>query len=82
MNTRKAGLLAVIGGSAIIAAGAAGIGVAQGSPSSDAISADQMTTGETITATTAPPTEAPIVEAKPEITGPAPLPVEEQGVPG
>lgn len=78
---RNAGLLAVIGASAVVAAGAAGIGIAQGSPSSDVITADEMTTGQTVTATTAP-SEAPIPQAVPEIKGPAPLPVEEQGLPG
>lgn len=81
MSNKRSGLLAVIGGSAIIAAGAAGIGIAQGSPTSDLITADEMTTGETVTASN-PPSAAPIPEAKPAITGPAPLPVEEQGLPG
>ena len=43
--------------------------------------ADEMTTGQTVTATTAP-SEAPIPQAAPEIKGPAPLPPEEQGLPG
>ena len=81
MAMKKSGLLAVIGGSAIIAAGAAGIGIAQGSPTADQITADEMTTGQTVTATTAP-SAAPIPQAVPEITGPAPLPPEEQGLPG
>ena len=81
MTTRKSGLLAVIGASVIVAAGAAGIGIAQGSPTSDRITAGDMTTGETITATTAP-SEAPIPQATPKIKGPAPLPAEEQGLPG
>lgn len=80
MAKKTSGLLAVIGGSAVIAAAAAGIGIAQGS-SSDSISADDMTTGQTVTRTTAP-SKAPIAEATPEIKGPAPLPVEQQGVPG
>jgi len=78
---KKSGLLAIIGGSAIIAAGAAGIGIAQGSPTSDLITADEMSTGQTVTASR-PPSEAPIPQAEPEIKGPAPLPVEEQGLPG
>lgn len=81
MAMKKSGLLAVIGGSAIIAAGAAGVGIAQGSPSSDLITAGEMTTGQTVTATTAP-TAAPIPQAVPDIKGPAPLPAEEQGLPG
>lgn len=81
MGIKTSGLMAVIGGSAIIAAGAVGIGIAQGAPSSDRIAADEMTTGQTVTASN-PPSKAPIPEAKPEIKGPAPLPVEQQGVPG
>lgn len=81
MAKKTSGLLAVIGGSAIVAAAAAGIGIAQGSPSADTISAGDMTTGQTVTRTTAP-SRAPIAEATPEIKGPAPLPVEQQGVPG
>jgi hypothetical protein len=81
MGMKKAGMFAIIGGSAIIAAGAAGIGIAQGTPTADLITADEMTTGQTVTATTAP-SAAPIPEAVPDIKGPAPLPVEEQGLPG
>lgn len=81
MAVKKAGLLAVIGGSAVIAAAAVGVGIAQGATSSDVITADEMTTGQTVTATTAP-REVPIPQAEPEIKGPAPLPIEEQGLPG
>jgi hypothetical protein len=40
-----------------------------------------MSTGTTSTVTTAPGTP-PIPMAQPSIKGPAPLPVEEQGLPG
>jgi hypothetical protein len=40
-----------------------------------------MSTGVTVTATT-PASEVPIPVAQPSIKGPAPLPSEEQGVPG
>jgi hypothetical protein len=43
--------------------------------------AGSMSTGVTITATT-PASAAPIPEAAPSIKGPAPLPKEEQGLPG
>ena len=81
MSVKTSGLMAVIAGSAVIAAGAVGIGIVQGASSSDQITADDMTTGQTITASN-PPSEAAISEAKPDIKGPAPLPLEMQGVPG
>ena len=40
-----------------------------------------MQTGVTETATT-PPTEPAVAKAAPNVTGPAPLPSEEQGLPG
>jgi hypothetical protein len=40
-----------------------------------------MSTGVTVTATT-PASEAPVPVAEPAIKGPAPLPKEEQGLPG
>jgi hypothetical protein len=52
--------------------------VLQGSPDSGAMAGD-MSTGVTVTATT-PPSAVP--EAVPAIKGPAPLPPEEQGLPG
>ena len=43
--------------------------------------APAATIGQTVTKT-APPTAAPTAKATPEIKGPAPLPPEEQGLPG
>jgi len=43
--------------------------------------AGEMSTGVTITATT-PASAAPVPVAEPSIKGPAPLPKEEQGLPG
>lgn len=80
-NTRTASRLFVIAGSAVVAAAAVGIGVAQGSPADGTIAGNEMTTGVTVTAET-PPSAAPVPAAAPHITGPAPLPLEEQGLPG
>jgi hypothetical protein len=43
--------------------------------------APEATLGQTITATT-PPSEVPVAQATPALKGPAPLPPEEQGLPG
>jgi hypothetical protein len=45
------------------------------------VTGSTMSTGATRTETAAP-TTLPIPEAVPGITGPAPLPAEEQGLPG
>jgi hypothetical protein len=42
----------------------------------------QMTTVAPTTRSARPPTSAPIPFARPQITGPAPLPAEERGLPG
>jgi hypothetical protein len=73
---------AVVGGSAVVALGALGIAIAEGQHTPEsAYGSTQMTLGSTSTATTAP--NAPGAgEAAPAITGPAPLPTEEQGLEG
>jgi hypothetical protein len=78
---------AVIGASAVVAMGVLGVAfgtarsaAADGMPS-ERVPTPQVTTGQTVTNTTPP--AAPVVsEAKPAVTGPAPLPSEEQGLPG
>jgi hypothetical protein len=78
--------------SAAIGAGAAivmvGLGVAFSSVSSaqepitpGPVTTPEATTGETITTTTPPSTPETTV-ATPSVTGPAPLPPEEEGLPG
>jgi hypothetical protein len=71
----------VIAAGAAVTAAALAAAILQGPSESDPIAGPQMTTGVTVTATT-PPSEVPIPEAQPSIKGPAPLPSEEQGVPG
>lgn len=86
MNSTKFKLVSAgIGASAAIAMTALGVAFSTvssaepGEPSPP--STTPVTTGETITTTT-PPTEPPTSVAVPSVTGPAPLPSEEQGVPG
>jgi hypothetical protein len=82
VNPTKIKLFSIIGGSAIVAAGALGLTVAQAgaAPSGIGGSGSEMTTGNTVTV--APATEASVPMAVPSIKGPAPLPLEEQGLPG
>jgi hypothetical protein len=81
VSTRRIKPLAVIGGSAVITAAALAGAILQGPSGSSAIAGSEMSTGVTVTATTAP-TGVPIPVAQPSIKGPAPLPPEEQGLPG
>ncbi len=78
MNARQLKPFAAIAGSAAVVAAALFAMTLQGSPDSGAMAGD-MSTGVTITATN-PPFAVP--EAVPSIKGPAPLPLEEQGLPG
>jgi hypothetical protein len=79
MNTLSAwSLVAFASGCVVVAAV---IGVAGGETSLGSGDGSQMQTGVTVTQTVTP--DAPLIEqAAPSITGPAPLPVEEQGLPG
>ena len=81
MNVRKIKLFAVIAGSVAVSAAALGVAIVQGPGDSSAIAGTDMTTGATVTATL-PDSAEPIPVAVPGIRGPAPLPPEEQGLPG
>ena len=72
-------LFGVIGASSALSAAAIAIAVAQG-PAASSL-AGEMQTGVTVT-NSAAPSAAKIPVAVPEIKGPAPLPLEQQGVPG
>jgi hypothetical protein len=78
VNTREIRLLSAIVASAVVGVGA--VVVATTEPR-DSASGSTMQTGMTETATT-PPTEPAVGKAAPSVTGPAPLPKEEQGLPG
>jgi hypothetical protein len=79
MSARSIKPFAIIGASAAITAGALAGAILQGPSGSGAIAGSEMSTGVTVTATT-PASEVPM--AQPSIKGPAPLPTEEQGLPG
>ncbi len=78
MNTREVRVLGVIAACAVVGVGA--VVVAATEPI-DSAAGSTMQTGATVTATT-PPTEPVVGKAAPIVTGPAPLPSEEQGLPG
>jgi hypothetical protein len=80
VNVKDIKPLAVIGAGAAITAAALVAAILQGA-SGSAMAGPEMSTGVTVTATTAA-TEVPIPQAQPSIKGPAPLPIEEQGLPG
>jgi hypothetical protein len=75
-------LAAILGGSAVVTLGALSVGMVEGQTAPAwASGTPQMTLGATSTDTTAPAAPA-VAEASPSIKGPAPLPTEEQGLPG
>jgi hypothetical protein len=78
VNTREVRLFGAIVASAVVGVGA--VVVAATEPIQSA-AGSTMQTGVTDTATT-PPTEPVVGKAAPVMTGPAPLPSEEQGLPG
>jgi hypothetical protein len=77
-NTR---ILAVIGSAAVVAMGVVGVAAGQSRTSEVATVGPDMTTGVTVTKSTAP-SQLEVSVAVPNITGPAPLPSEMQGLPG
>lgn len=73
---------AIVGGSAVVTLGALSAGIVEGSTApASASGSPQMTMGATVTETTPPSVEA-VQQAAPSIKGPAPLPSEDQGLPG
>ena len=78
MKARKVRLLSAIAASAVVGVGAVVVAATEASYSAVG---STMQTGATETATT-PPTEPATAKATPALKGPAPLPTEEQGVPG
>lgn len=73
---------AIMGGSAIVTMGALGAAIIGGEAgAASAAGSPQMTLGATTTEAT-PPSAPAVGQAAPSIKGPAPLPSEEQGLPG
>ena len=81
MNDKQIRLIALIAASAVVAVGAVAAGINQDRSSLGTDAHSDMSTGVTVTESAAP-TALSVTEAKPGITGPAPLPSEEQGLPG
>ena len=81
MNNKEIRLIAAIGASAVVTVTGVAVGIYQDRSSLGTDASSGMSTGVTVTESTAP-TALSVTEAKPGITGPAPLPSEEQGLPG
>ena len=81
MSDKRIRFIAAIGASAVVMVAAAAVGIDQDRSSLDADTRSGMSTGATVTESAAPKTP-PVIRATPGITGPAPLPPEEQGLPG
>jgi hypothetical protein len=86
VNSRQFKLVtAGIGASAAIAISVLGVAFSTVSSAEPVMTGpvptSEATKGETMTIKTPPPTPS-VNKAKPQITGPAPLPPEEQGLPG
>jgi hypothetical protein len=81
LNDKQIRLIAAIGASAVITVGAVAVSINQDRSSLGTDASSGMSTGVTVTESLAP-TALSVTEAKPGITGPAPLPSEEQGLPG
>jgi hypothetical protein len=88
VNSKRVKLVsAIAGGSAAITMGVLGVGLSTiGSAEPEtvvplSVDSPEATTGETITTTT-PPSTPVTTQATPSVTGTAPLPPEEEGLPG
>ena len=81
MKKTEVKLLAVVGASAVATLGVLGVAVGQELAGAGSVASSGMSTGVTVTAAN-PPTEPANAVAVPGIKGPAPLPPEEQGLPG
>ena len=81
MKKTEVKLLAAVGVSAAVTLGVLGVAAGQEQAGAGSIASSGMSTGVTVTATN-PPTEPANAVAVPGIKGPAPLPPEEQGLPG
>ena len=81
MSIKEIRLIAAIGASAVVTVGAVAVGMNQDRSSLGTDVSSGMSTGATATESVAPTTPA-VPEATPGIRGPAPLPPEEQGLPG
>ena len=80
MQTSKTVFLITVAASVLLGAGAIASDIEQ-RPNSSSLAGPSMQTGVTVTQSAHLPGSL-VPRATPEITGPAPLPLEEQGLPG
>ena len=81
MSDKTIQSIAAIGASAVVTFGAIAVGINQDRSSLGTDASSGMSTGVTVTESDAP-TTPPVSRATPGITGPAPLPPEDRGLPG
>jgi hypothetical protein len=81
VSDKQVRLIAAIRASAVVTVGAVAVSINQDRSSLGTDAHSDMSTGVTVTESDVPTTLS-VTEAKPGITGPAPLPSEEQGLPG
>jgi len=81
MNDNRFRWTAAIGASAVVMVGAVAVGISQDPSKLGADAGSGMATAATVTQSVSPKTPS-VTRATPGITGPAPLPPEEQGLPG
>jgi hypothetical protein len=81
VNDKQIRLIAAIGASAVVTVGAVTVSINQDRSSLGTDANSNMSTGVTVAESDAPTTLS-VTEATPAIKGPAPLPSEEQGLPG
>jgi hypothetical protein len=81
LNDTQIRLIAAIGASAVVTVGAVAVSINQDRSSLGTDAQSNMSTGVTVTESDAPTTLS-VAEATPAMKGPAPLPSEEQGLPG
>jgi hypothetical protein len=81
MKKNEVKLLALIGGSMVALFGALAVAVVEEQAIPGSVASSGVQTGSTVTQSQ-PPTAPQTPVATPRIKGPAPLPPEEQGLPG
>jgi len=81
VSTKEIRLMAAVGASAVVTVGAIAMGINQDRSSLGTDASSDMSTGVTVTESVAPTTVSGD-KATPGIRGPAPLPPEDQGLPG
>ena len=82
MSYKTIRLIAAIGAGAVVTIGAVAVSIDRDRSSLGTDASSEMSTGVTVTESATPQATLSGDEATPGIRGPAPLPPEEQGLPG